>query len=126
MPSSPSDNQYEKYIFDSLHLSESNRKYIHITKDAVYFTFPIKLKLELWAGDKKLFLDKKAMNEISETIGDFFRYELSKGEFKDIVVYSTADPSERQEMEFYRDIGSEEEAIEAVQWLLEFRKRFGF
>ncbi len=126
MPTSPSDDRYANRIFTSLNLSPSDRKYINIREDAVYFTFPLKLKLELWAGDKKLHLDKEAWNGIAETISEFFRYELYRGQFKDILVYSTADPSERQEMEYYRDICCDEEAIEAVQWLLEFKKRFGF
>ncbi len=126
MQSSPSDNRYAKHIFQALNLSESNRKYINIRKDAVHFSFPFKLKLELWTEDKKIHLDKEAWNGISETISEFFRYALYKGQFKDVLVYSTADSSERQEMEFYRDICCDEEAIEAVQWLLEFKKRLGF
>ncbi|MBI5389695.1 hypothetical protein HZB01_04950 [Candidatus Woesearchaeota archaeon] len=78
MPTSPTDKKYAKHIFQTLNLSESDRKYINIRKDAVYFTFPLKPKLELWAGDKKLFFDKKALNGISESIIDFFRYELTK------------------------------------------------
>lgn len=126
MPTSPTDKKYAKHIFKALNLSETDSKYIHIRKDAVHFTFPLKLKLEIWIGDKKLFLDKEAQNGIAETISEFFRYELYKGQFKDILIYSTADPSERQEMEYFRDICCDEEAIEAVKWLLEFKKRFGF
>ncbi len=126
MPTSPSDKKYAKHIFQTLNLSESDLKYIHVKKGAVHFSFPLMLKLELWAGDKKLFLDKEAWNGISESIIDFFRYELYRGQFKDVLLYSTADPSERQEMEYYRDICCDEEAIEAVQWLLEFKKRLGF
>lgn len=125
MPTSPSDKQYEKHIFRALNLSESDRKYIHVKEGAICFTFSLKLKLELWVGDKKLSLDKEARNGISESITDFFRRELSNGEFTDVLIYST-DPSEREEMEFFRDIGTDKEAIEAIRWLIKFKKRFGF
>ncbi len=125
MPTPPTDKKYAKYIFQTLNLSESDRKHINIQKDAIYFSFPLKFKLELWVNDKKLILDKEARNGISESIIDFFSYELSKGGFKDILVYSS-DPSEREALEFYRDVSSDEDAIEAIQWLLELKKRFGF
>jgi len=115
------DKDYEEGIFNSLTLSEADRKYISVKRDTVYLSFPLKLGMQVWVGGKELRLDIRDKGAIYEKIGEFFGYELYEGEFQ------TGGLTEQMgEIWFYKDIGSDNEAKEAVKWLIEFKKRFGF
>lgn len=119
----------EKQIFQSLNLLEEDSKYISISEDAVYFSLPIKMDINLWVGGKKLQFDDKTLIALYETIHDFIEWSLLKeGGFNNInlMTISTDSRSEpAKQLEFYKDINSDDEAKEAVKWLIEFKKRFG-
>lgn len=119
------DSKHEKDIFNALALSDAERKYIHVKKDAVYFAFPLKAEFKIWVGGKKLPLDIRENDAIYKKIVEFFGDELCKEGFQmgnPSYVASTL----MGEIDFYKNISSDGEAKEAVKWLIDFKKRFGF
>lgn len=118
-----SKTEYADTIFNSLNLAEGDRKYIYVEKERVYFSFPLKLKAGIWIGGKEMALDIKDEAGIYEKFGEFFGSELSQGGFKTRRLGNGIGISE---IDFYKDISSDKEAKEAVKWLIEFKKRFGF
>lgn len=115
------DKDYEEGIFNSLNLSGGDRKYISIRKDTVYISFPLKVGMNICVGNKRLQIDIRDEGAIYKKVGGFFGDELYKGGFQ------TGRLTEQMgEIDFYKDIGSDNEAKEAVKCLIEFKKRFGF
>lgn len=136
------DKDYEEGIFNSLNLSEADRKYIsirsykrdiykvlsgadrkHISmrRDKVYISFPLRIGMNVCVGSKRLRMDVRDEGAIYKKVGEFFGDELYKGGFQ------TGRLTEQMgEIDFYKDIGSDNETKEAVKWLIEFKKRFGF
>jgi hypothetical protein len=117
------DNKYEKDIFKALNLSEADYKYISVRNDTVYFSFPLKVKAKIWVGGKDIELDIREECSIHEKVGEFFGNELSQGGFK---TRRLGNGIGIGEVDFYKGISSDTEAKEAVKWLVEFKKRFGF
>lgn len=133
------DNSYEQKIFQSLNLSEAERKYIHVEKDSVTFSFPLKANVSIWVGgnvlhefgdrgyayplsreqilsrDKEEDLEKVIYKRIGESIAD----EMQKGGFK----IGEFIPN-FGEVWFYKDIDNVDEANQAIKWLIDFKKRF--
>lgn len=115
----PKENALEKEIFQSLNLSKEDAKYISIKDaDIVRFVFPVKAE-SIKVGGKILLLDRKAQEGISEAITQFFASELDEGGFN-------YNDSSGMEHDFYKEFKTVEEAKEAVKWLIDFKKRFGF
>lgn len=124
------ENIYEKQIFQRLNLTaEEDGKYISISEDAVYFSFPVKMDINLWVGGRKLLFDDKTLIALYETMQDFIEWSLLKeGGFNNInmmTISTDPRPEPVKHFEFYKDINSDDEAKEAVKWLIEFKKRFG-
>lgn len=115
--------EYADNIFNSLNLTEADRKYIYVEKERVCFSFPLKLKTGIWVGGKKITLDIKDEAGIYEKVGEFFASELSQAGFK---TRRLGNGIGIGEIDFYKDICSTDEAKEAVKRLIEFKKRFGF
>ncbi len=119
----------EKQIFQSLNLLEEDSKYISISEDAVYLSFPIKMDINLWVGGRKLRFDDKMLIALYETIQDFIEWSLLKeGGFNNInlmTISTDSRPEPVKQLEFYKDINSDNDAKEAVKWLIEFKKRVG-
>lgn len=115
--------EYADIIFNTLNLTEADRKYIYVEKERVYFSFPLKLKAGIWIGGKEAILDIKDEAGIYEKFGEFFGSELSQAGFK---TRRLGNGIGIGEIDFYKDICSADEAKEAVTWLIEFKKRFGF
>ena len=119
----------EKQIFQSLNLLEEDSKYISISEDAVYLSFPIKMDINLWVGGRKLRFDDKMLIALYETIQDFIEWSLLKeGGFNNInlmTISTDPRPEPVKQLEFYKDINSDNDAKEAVKWLIEFKKRVG-
>ena len=115
------DKDYEEGVFNSLNLSVADRKYISIRRDTVYISFPLKIGMHVCVGSKRLQMNVRDEGTIHKKIGGFFGDELYKGGFQ------TGRLTEQiGEIDFYKDIGSDNEAKEAVKYLIEFKKRFGF
>lgn len=116
------DKDYEEGIFNSLNLSEAEKKYISMQRDTVYISFPLKIGMNVCVGSKKLQIDTRDEGAIYKKIGGFFGDELYKGGFQ---AGKIAEPWVG-EIWFYKDIQNDNEAKEAVKRLVEFKKRFGF
>lgn len=115
------DKAYEEGIFNSLNLSVADRKYISMRRDTVYISFPLKIGMNVCVGSKRLQMDIRDEGTVYKKVGGFFGDELYKGGFQ------TGRLTEQMgEIDFYKDIGSDNEAKEAVKCLIEFKKRFGF
>lgn len=124
------ENIYEKQIFQRLNLTaEEDGKYISISEDAVYFSFPVKMDVNLWVGGRKLQFDDNTLIALYETMQDFIEWSLLKeGGFSNInmmTISTDRRPEPVKQLEFYKDINNDDEAKEAVKWLIEFKKRFG-
>ncbi len=124
--------RYENNLFKSLNLSQDDTKYIHVDEDMVSIIFPLKFDIEIWIGGKEFMLDKLDEGEedaLFEKIYKFFD-EIIRGGFK---MSGNANVSSHRfkgqycgEIEFYKDISNDDEAKEAVRWLIDFKKRFRF
>lgn len=131
------DNRYEQEIFQSLNLSEAERKYISVEKDSIFFSFPLKVNVSIWvggnllhefgdrgyaySGEQMLSTDKEDELEkvIYEKIEKSFADELQKGGFK--IGEFTPNSGE---LWFHKAINNMDEAKEAIKWLIDFKKRF--
>lgn len=125
----PKENVYEKQILKALNLSEDDSKYITVQEDTAYFVFPVRVEIGISVGNKKLQLNDDASDVIYKNICNYFDYELHKGGFtlNDINVHGKFYQNILTgEVEFYKDISNDDEAKEAVKWLTDFKKRFGF
>lgn len=112
------DASYERKIFRSLGISKENGKYIRLEEDIVYFVFPIAAYFQVSVGGTDMKLNEESMYEQASMM---LAGKLSEGGFR-IVSFKTG-PGER---EFYKDINNDDEAKEAVKWLMEFKKKMGF
>lgn len=124
-------DSFEERILKSLDLSESDKKYISVTEDMVYFIFPLRIDLDLSVGGKELRLDKKALKGVYENIIESFEQpEMSNNGFENNTHLNIGDDAPilgfRGELEFCRAISSEEEAREAVRYLVGLKQRFDF
>lgn len=117
------DKAYEKGIFNSLNLSEVDRKYIYMRQDTVYFSFPLKMDMKLQVGDKELKMNIKEGDSIHKKVCGFFGDELYDGGFK-----AGGLPLSEGicELWFYREIKTDDEAKDVIRRLSGFKKRFGF
>ncbi len=125
----PKENIYEKQIFQSLNLLEEDAKYISISEDTVYFSFPVKMDINLWVGGRMLQFDDKTLIALYEAMQDFIEWSLLKeGGVNNInlmTISTDSRPEPVKQLEFYKDINNDDEAKEAVKWLIEFKKRIG-
>jgi len=142
------DNSYENKIFKSLHLSETNKKYISVDDKRVYFKFPIEATIKIKESgsvkevrvtliDNALLIGLKAalvysINDKEVKRVDLFDDEriylwakwfwdkiLNPGGFKE---YN----NEYKFVEYYKDIASEAEAKKAVRWLMKLKKKLHY
>lgn len=122
------ENVYQNEIFQSLNLSKDESKYIIVEKDTVYFVVPLKVEINMSIGNKRLRFDNEAEVGLFENICNFFNAELYKDGFTLNRINSHGKLYQNVligETEFFKDINNDEEAKEAVKWLIEFKKRFG-
>lgn len=122
------ENVYQNEIFQSLNLSKDESKYIIVEKDTVYFVVPLKVEINMSIGNKRLRFDNEAEVGLFENICNFFNAELYKDGFTLNRINSHGKLYQNVligETEFFKDINNNDEAKEAVKWLIEFKKRFG-
>lgn len=122
------ENVYQNEIFQSLNLSKDESKYIIVEKDTVYFVVPLKVEINMSIGNKRLRFDNEAEVGLFENICNFFNAELYKDGFTLNRINSHGKLYQNVligETEFFKDINNDDEAKEAVKWLIEFKKRFG-
>lgn len=123
------ENSLQEKIFISLNLSEADRKYICIDENTVYFTFPLKIDLSMWFGDKRIALNGRSLNRLYADIKDSLVLNL----FADFgfwnethfTVSTNPRPESVAEFTVFKETHSEEEVKGAVLWLVEFKRRFG-
>lgn len=112
------DDSYERKIFRSLRISKEDGKYIRVEEDTVYLVFPIAAYFQVSVGRAELKLNEESMYEQASMM---LAGKLSEGGFR-INSFNTG-PGETA---FYKDINNDEEAKEAVKWLMEFKRKTGF
>ncbi|MEK6680387.1 MAG: hypothetical protein AABY79_00280 [Nitrospirota bacterium] len=123
------ENVYQNEIFQSLNLSNDESKYIIVEKDTVYFVIPIKIEIKISIGNKRLQFDNEAEAGLFENICNFFNAELYKGGFTLNRINSHGKLYQNVligKAEFFKDTNTDNEAKEAVKWLVDFKKRVGF
>lgn len=120
------ENSFQEKIFTSLSLSEANRRYISVEDDTIYFTFPLKIDLGLWFGNKKIALDGRTMNRVYADVKDSLVLNLfSDYEFWNETHFTLSTnprPESVTEFTVFKDAKDEEEIKEAVLWLVELRR----
>lgn len=119
----------QEKIFTILNLSEADRKYVSVEEDTVYFTFPLKIDLGLWCGDKKMLLDAQSQNRFYDSIRDTVELALFKDYgFRNLTlctVRTDPRPESISRLEVFKDVNTEEEIKEAVLQLVKFKRRHG-
>lgn len=142
------DNSYENKIFESLHLSETDKKYISVDDKRVYFIFPIEATINIKESgsgrESRVTIIKNALQiglkaTLAYSINDkevkevdlfdderiylwakwFWDEILNPGGFKE---YN----NEYKFVEYYKDIASEAEAKKAVRWLVKRKKKLHY
>ena len=117
------DKDYEEGIFNSLNLSEADRKYISMRQDTVYFSFPLKMGMKLRVGNKELKMNIKEGDAIHKKVCGFFGDELYDRGFKAGGLPLSEGIGE---LWFYKEVKADDEAKDAIRRLAGFKKRFGF
>jgi hypothetical protein len=117
-------NALEKKLFESLNLTQAERQYISVEDDdTVRIGFPISIG-GIYVGSEEVALDEKDEIDLYDKVVEFYTDKMSEGGFKDVHLFTV--PSRcRKHVDFYKEFNSEEEAKEAIKWLLEFKKRTG-
>lgn len=120
----PPVNVRERRLFEGLGPGKEDAIFIHVTDDAVWLSFPIKIP-ELRVGGKRVALDGEARERLSWHVARFFAEELSASGFKENNLCPIASGSGAL-LEFFKEAVSDEEAEEALRLAVGFKKRFGF
>lgn len=116
------NNRFQEHIFKSLNLTENERKFISISKheELIYFSFPLKqlklFRIDYWPTDKEL------TNDFNGKVIEFMDEQLSKGGFSNIIGYSTILSNTQI---YYKEVSDHKDILQAVGWLVEFKKRIG-
>lgn len=118
------DKALERKLFESLKLSQNERQYISVEDDdCVRIGFPISIG-GIFVGSEEIALDEKDEIDLYEKVAEFYAEKMSEGGFKDVHLFTI--PSRcRRKVDFYKDFNTEEEAKEAIRWLIDFKKRTG-
>jgi len=116
------EGDLEERIFSDLGLSPEETRYISVTDDSVSITFPVKVDFSIQVGDRGVYIDPGCESEMAELIDDFWRVQFLSGGFEPMVCMTDLSPGE---LTFEKSISSEEEAKEAVRWLVGFKNGFG-
>lgn len=117
------ESSLEDRIFEELKLSEEDRKFIRIGDDAVFFGFPFSIG-SICIGGKEADFDEELKKDFCKRIVYFFESLLLEKGFRDVQLFSTS-TSYRDEVEFFKNFNSDEEARELIRWLLSIKKRLG-
>lgn len=114
----------ERKLFESMNLSKYDRQYISVEDDdTVRIGFPISIG-GIYVGSEEIALDEQDEIDLYDKVVEFYTDKMSEGGFKDVHLFTI--PSRcRKHVDFYKEFSSEEEAKEAIKWLLEFKKRTG-
>jgi hypothetical protein len=126
----PEVDEFERQIFESIGLSEEERKYISVENNSIYFCFPLKVVLgEVSVGDKILKLDDEMLGNIFGKICQSFESLLNNCGFISLnhnLTIMNEQMAVSDKLQFTKDFKNEEEAREAVRWVVDLKKRLGF
>lgn len=113
----------DERLFDELSLTKEERKFVRISDDSIFFGFPFSIG-RIFIGGKETSFDGKLKYDFYEHVINFFETLLYEKGFRDVLLFTTSTAC-RDNVEFYKEFNSDEEAVELIRWLLSKKMRLG-
>ena len=118
----------QEYIFESLNLSEDERRYIEVSRYGVSLKFPLKMAIgfavstekHFSLNDKRLSLDSEAQGRLHELLTEFWEREAERGGFE-----LQSGLNDLSELNMFKEATTEDEVRAAVMWLVGVKRRVG-
>lgn len=117
------ESNEEDRLFDELNLTKEERNFIRIDDDSIFFGFPFSIG-RICIGGKDASFDAKLKYDLYEHMIYFFESLLIEKGFRDIQFLTTSTRC-RDNVEFYKEFKSDEEAKDLIRWLISLKKRLG-